>query len=60
MKITAGSVTICTITLKSGTGSCVLSATRLPVGSYGVQAHYAGNGDFTASLSVGKTLTVVK
>jgi hypothetical protein len=38
--VKAGSTTLCTVTLSLGRGKCSLSATELPVGSYGVTATF--------------------
>jgi hypothetical protein len=58
--VKVGSVTVCVITLKSGKGTCTLSATKLRTGSYHLAADYAGNSDFNGSASATKTVTVVK
>jgi hypothetical protein len=57
VKITSGSTAICTITLKSGKGSCTLKASQLKAGSHPLTASYQGSTDFTGS-SAKKTLTV--
>ena len=56
--VDAGSATICTITLASGSGSCALSATEFPAGTVQLTASYDGNADFAASKSGAMTLTV--
>jgi hypothetical protein len=58
--ITHGRVVVCTITLEHGTGSCALAARTLPVGTDHLIAAYQGNGNFTGSATVPKTLTVVR
>jgi hypothetical protein len=58
--IKSGSATVCAITLKSGKGTCTLSATQLRIGSHHLVADYAGSGDFDGSASATKTVTVVK
>jgi hypothetical protein len=58
--IKAGTATVCDIALKSGRGTCALTAKKLPVGTYHLVATYAGNADFTTSVSVRKTLTVTR
>jgi hypothetical protein len=58
--VTSGTTTVCTITLASGKGSCVLSAKKLPVGTRTLTAVYGGSGDFTGAASARKTLKVVK
>jgi hypothetical protein len=65
--ITAGSATVCTITLDQGDDSCTLTASQLPVGSYQLTATYGGgqltgqgrNGTFAGSASTAQALTVV-
>jgi Bacterial Ig-like domain (group 3) len=64
--ITAGSATVCTITLDEGDDSCTLTATQLPVGSYQLTATYGGgplgqgrDGTFAGSASAAQALTVV-
>jgi uncharacterized repeat protein (TIGR01451 family) len=50
--VTSSAGTLCTITLSSGKGTCSLTATQLPVGSYtNVMAVYAGSGLFPGSSS---------
>lgn len=56
--VKAGSTVICTITLKSKTGTCTLAARRLKADSYTVTAAFTGNSDFLASLSAKKTLRI--
>ncbi len=58
--IKSGTVTVCTITLASGKGSCTLTATRLTAGTAHLTATYTGSTDFAGSTSAAKTLTVVK
>jgi large repetitive protein len=62
--IAESGTTLCTITLPqhppSGTGSCSLSATTLPGGTYKVTASYGGDSNFGASSSAGSVLTVAK
>jgi hypothetical protein len=53
-----GGTTICTITLSKGTGGCTLANTRLPVGTYSLVALYSGDGSYSQSASVKKTLRV--
>ena len=53
-------VSLCTITLLAGAGSCVLSPRSLAVGIYRIVADYGGSLDFTTSASVTRTLTVAK
>jgi Bacterial Ig-like domain (group 3) len=58
--IKAGSRTVCAVTLKSGKGSCTLTAKELKPGTYQLTATYPGNADFTGSASPPKTLTVAQ
>jgi hypothetical protein len=58
--IKAGAVTICTITLASGRGTCILTPSRVRPDSYALHAYYAGSSDFGGSASAGKALTVVR
>jgi hypothetical protein len=58
--VKSGSTTVCTITLRSGKGSCTLSAKKLPAGNRTLVATYSGSSDVTGSASAKKTLTVVK
>jgi hypothetical protein len=52
--------TLCVITLKSGKGSCTLSAEKLAVGTYGLVATYKGSTDFDGSASAKESVTVAK
>lgn len=58
--VTAGTTTLCRITLKGGKGSCPLAAARLRPGGYSLVARYPGSGGFAGSASPPKTLTVVR
>jgi Bacterial Ig-like domain (group 3) len=58
--VKSGSTTVCTITLKSGKGTCTLSARKLRTGRWHLVADYTGNSDFAGSASPPKTVTVVK
>lgn len=58
--VTAGSVTVCVITLKNGAGSCALAARQLAPGTYKLTARYAGNVTYQPAVSVPRTLTVKK
>jgi hypothetical protein len=58
--VRAGSTTICVITLTRGTGSCLLSATKLKPGAYQLVARFAGNVNFVASSSARQVLTITK
>jgi hypothetical protein len=56
----AGTRTVCTVALKSGKGSCALSAKELTSGTYHLIASYPGKGGFTASASAPRTLKVTR
>jgi hypothetical protein len=58
--LTAGSATVCVITLKSRTASCRLAAKRLRPGTYHLVARYAGSALDGGSASAAKTLTIEK
>jgi hypothetical protein len=58
--VKAGRITICVITLKSGKGSCTLTAKKLRPGSYTLSAAYPGSADYASSASTRKTLTIAK
>jgi len=51
---------LCVITLSSGKGSCKLSAKRFNTGIYHLAPNYNGKADFDGSVSVKKTLIVLK
>ena len=53
------SLTLCTITLSAGSGSCSLSATQLAMGSHQVFATYHGDEALVRSVA-GESLTVVR
>lgn len=59
VSIKTGNAVVCTITLKSGKGSCTLSAKKLPVGTHNLTATYSGAAAYTASTAPEKTLKVV-
>ena len=56
--VKAGSKTVCTITLRAGKGSCLLSSKELGAGTYAVTATYPGRGGFAGSVSAKRTLKV--
>jgi len=56
--IRAGKITVCTIKLKAGQGSCSLEARTLKIGTYHLAAHYAGSAHLTGSTSAKRTLVV--
>ncbi len=58
--IKAGTRTVCTIGLKSGKGSCALTAKELKPGTYRLTASYPGKGGFTGSASPPRTLKVAR
>jgi hypothetical protein len=58
--VTAGSVTVCVITLKAGTGSCTLAPKRLKPGRYALVARYRGQPEYSGSAAAKKILKVVK
>jgi hypothetical protein len=58
--VKSGKVTVCTITLASGRGSCTLAAREFPVGTRTLVAVYSGSGDFTGAASARKTLKAVR
>jgi hypothetical protein len=59
--VTSGAASVCDIILSSsGTGSCVLPATRLAAGTVNLTAEYSGDADFGPSVSGAKALAVSK
>jgi hypothetical protein len=56
--VASGSVTPCTITLKSGTGTCTLPATSLSGGTHRLIASYNGSADYVGSQSAVTTISV--
>ena len=56
--VKAGSTTVCTITLRSGKGSCTLSARQFKPGTYHLVATYAGTWPYGKSASSSWPLTV--
>jgi Big-like domain-containing protein len=58
--VKANGAAVCSITLKSAKGTCVLAARKLSVGSYTITAAFAANQDFLASASGRKKLTITK
>jgi hypothetical protein len=59
-KTAKGSAKVCVVTLKSGAGSCTLTAKQLRAGAYTLTAAYAGTTGILTSDSPKKTLTVRK
>jgi hypothetical protein len=59
LRVLSGTRAICTITLRSGVGSCTLTARRLAKGTYHLVASYPATFGFAASSSRPATLTVV-
>lgn len=60
VKVTAGSTTLCTIKLASGTGSCALPVAPLAPGKVTLTARYSGGPGFAPSAGTSKPLTVAK
>jgi len=58
ISVKSGSKVICAITLKSGKGTCALTAKQLAAGTYHLIAAYPGAGATAASASAPATLTV--
>ena len=58
--ITQFATTLCTVTLSSGKGSCVLSGDQLAPGTYQPVATYGGNPDMETSTSAKEAFTVSK
>ena len=58
--VTQSTTTLCTLMLSGGRGSCTLSATELPAGTYGLVATYGGNTNFKGSISAQVALAVAK
>ena len=58
--VNESTMTLCTIKLSSGRGSCTLSGNKLAVGSYSLVAAYSGSSVFLGSVSAKESLTVVK
>lgn len=56
--VTAGATQLCTVTLASGSGSCKLQASELPVGTYQVTGSYSGDANTSPSVSPPQILTV--
>jgi hypothetical protein len=54
----AGSTPVCTIALKSGRGSCTLSARQFKAGTHHLVANYTGTWPYTKSASSSWPLTV--
>ena len=58
--VKAASTTLCSLTLSSGKGHCLLSAKTLAVGSYRLNAAYSGSSYFSTSKSPTLTFSVLK
>jgi hypothetical protein len=56
--VLSGTHVVCTVTLKSGKGSCTLTARKLAKGTYHLVASYPGSFGFAASASKSATLKV--
>ena len=60
LTITAGTVTLCKVTLSAGTGSCSpVSGTSLSTGSHTLTASYSGDGNFDSSTGA-STVKITK
>ncbi len=57
-QVVSSSTTLCSAALAGGVGTCQLTASQLPAGSYPVLAAYAGDGARAASHSQPQTLAV--
>lgn len=58
--VTSGRLTLCTISLRSGRGSCRLKSGKLKKGSYRIRATYRGNADATPSASAREKLRITR
>jgi Bacterial Ig-like domain (group 3) len=58
--VKAGTATVCLVKLRSGRGSCTLTARQLKVGTYHLVARWPGSADFAPSASPTETLKVAK
>ncbi len=56
----AGSKAVCAIPLRSGKGSCLLTAKELGTGKYHLKASYSATAPYEQSTSVLRTLVVKK
>lgn len=56
--VESGSRVLCRFNLSRGAGSCHLTYRQLAPGGYNIRAHYAGDGDLSASVSGSKHLVV--
>ncbi len=56
--ISAGSITVCAVSLVAGKGHCALGARELRRGTYELVAHFAGNADLGSSTSLRSRLVV--
>jgi hypothetical protein len=57
---TAGTKTVCSVSLTAGKGSCALSATSLAAGNYHVTASYSGDASHAGSSSAAAAMTVTQ
>jgi hypothetical protein len=60
VRLKTGARTVCTIVLRSGKGSCKLTAKELKPGTYRLTASYLGKGGFTGSASAPRKLKVAR
>lgn len=58
--VKSGGVTLCTVTLTDGTGTCIPGATKLKPGTYQLEAAYTGVVGYDPSGSAPVTFTVTK
>jgi hypothetical protein len=56
VNLSESAITLCTVTLSAGAGSCILSARQLSLGNYQVVAVYRGDGSFEPSITSGRVL----
>ena len=56
VNLSESAITLCTVTLSAGTGSCTLGARQLSVGNYHIVAAYRGDGLFAPSVTSARLL----
>jgi sugar lactone lactonase YvrE len=59
VSVLAGIVTVCSINVTAGKGSCRLTSKQLPVSTYAVTAFFAGKAPFASSTSNTRMLKIV-
>ncbi len=57
--VATGSNVLCTVTLVNGKGTCTLTASQLPLGTYELATTYLGNSQFASSSDVLQQIQVV-